>query len=163
MTMTSISEIALLTGFSRETITRRLVDIPPVMAGAAKTYETKTVLPLLYEAAGGGSGGNAQTNLMIERTALAKAQRIKIEIETDTMRQRLIPADVVETTWSGMTTAARARLLALPYRLAVDAIAADGVFARIESAAHELIREALEELHAYDPADYGPGRKAARQ
>ena len=49
MTMTSISEIALLTGFSRETITRRLVDIPPVMAGAAKTYETKTVLPLLYD------------------------------------------------------------------------------------------------------------------
>ena len=49
-------------------------------------------------------------------------------------------------------------------RLALSAIECDGVFGRIEAAANELIREALEELHAYDPADYGPGGKwAARQ
>ena len=134
--------------------------IPHTAAGNAKRYDPRVALPALYEVAGGG--GSAQTNLMIERAALAKAQRIKIEIETGVMRRDLIPASTVETTWAGMTTAARARLLALPYRLAVDAIAADGVFARIESAAHELIREALEELHAYDPADYRPGGKLAK-
>lgn len=92
---------------------------------------------------------------------LARSQRQKIDLEIGVMQRDLIPASTVETTWSGMTTAARARLLALPYRLAVDAIAADGVFARIESAAHELIREALEELHAYDSRDYAPGGKKA--
>ena len=161
MSELSISELSVLTGFTRETVAKRLQDVAFTTVGVARRFDSKLALPALYEAAAGG--GNAQTNLMIERTALAKAQRIKIEIETDTMRQRLIPADVVEQTWSGMTTAARARLLALPYRLAVDAIAADGVFARIESAAHELVREALEELHSYNPDDYGPGGKAARQ
>ena len=159
MTEMSISELSVLTGFTRETVAKRLQDVTFTTVGVARRFDTKLALPALYEAA---AGGNAQTNLMIERTALAKAQRIKIEIETDTMRQRLIPADVVEQTWSGMTTAARARLLALPYRLAVDAIAADGVFARIESAAHELIREALEELHSYNPDDYAPNGRLAK-
>ncbi len=160
MTEMSISELSILTGFTRETVAKRLQDAPYTTVGVARRFDTKLALPLLYEASSGG--GSAQTNLMIERAALAKAQRIKIEIETGVMRRDLIPAATVETTWAGMTSAARARLLALPYRIAVDAIAADGVFARIEAAAHALIREALAELHAYDPADYAPGGKLAK-
>ena len=159
MSEMSISELSALTGFTRETVGKRLADIPHTAAGNAKRYDPRQALPALYETSTAGAG--AQQNLMVERAALAKAQRIKIEIETGVLQGRLLQADVVEQTWAGMTTAARARLLALPYRLAVDAIAADGVFARIESAAHELIREALEELHSYDPADYGPGGKLA--
>ena len=161
MSELSISELSVLTGFTRETVAKRLQDVAFTTVGVARRFDSKLALPALYEAAGGGAGGNAQTNLMIERTRLAAAQRLKIELETDTMRQRLIPADVVEQTWSGMTSAARQRLLAMPYRLALSAIECDGVFARIESAAHELIREALEELHAYNPDDYGPGGKLA--
>ena len=162
MSELSISELSVLTGFTRETVAKRLQDVAFTTVGVARRFDTKLALPALYEAAAGG--GSAQTNLMVERAKLAATQRQKLELEIGVMQRDLIPASTVETTWSGMTTAARARLLALPYRLAVDAIAADGVFARIESAAHELIREALEELHAYDPADYGPGGKlAARQ
>ena len=160
MSELSISELSVLTGFTRETVAKRLQDVNFTTVGVARRFDSKLALPALYEAAAGG--GNAQTNLMVERAKLAATQRQKLELEIGVMQRDLIPASTVETTWSGMTTAARARLLALPYRLAVDAIAADGVFARIESAAHELIREALEELHAYDPADYGPGGKAAK-
>ena len=160
MTEMSISELSVLTGFTRETVAKRLQDVAFTTVGVARRFDTKLALPALYEAAAGG--GNAQTNLMVERAKLAATQRQKLELEIGVMQRDLIPASTVETTWSGMTTAARARLLALPYRLAVDAIAADGVFARIESAAHELIREALEELHSYDPADYGPGGKLAK-
>ena len=157
MSEMSISELSALTGFTRETVGKRLADIPHTAAGNAKRYDPRQALPALYEAAAGG--GNAQTNLMVERAKLAATQRQKLELEIGVMQSRLLEAGVVEATWSGMTTAARARLLALPYRLAVDAIAADGVFARIESAAHELIREALEELHAFDVADYAPTGK----
>ena len=159
MSELSISELSVLTGFTRETVAKRLQDIPFTTVGVARKFDPRQALPALYET----SGNSGQVDLMRERTRLAAAQALKIELEIDVMQQRLIPASTVETTWSGMTTAARARLLALPYRLAVDAIAADGVFARIESAAHELVREALEELHSYNPDDYGPGGKAARQ
>ena len=160
MSELSISELSVLTGFTRETVAKRLQDVAFTTVGVARRFDSKLALPALYEAAAGG--GNAQTNLMVERAKLAATQRQKLELEIGVMQRDLIPASVVEATWSGMTSAARQRLLALPYRLAVDAIAADGVFARIESAAHELIREALEELHSYDPADYGPGGKLAK-
>ena len=162
MSEMSISELSALTGFTRETVGKRLADIPHTAAGNAKRYDPRQALPALYETSTAGAG--AQQNLMVERAALAKAQRIKIEIETGVLQGRLLQADVVEATWGNLTTAARQRLLAMPYRLALSAIECDGVFGRIEAAANELIREALEELHAYDPADYGPGGKwAARQ
>ncbi len=160
MTEMSISELSVLTGFTRETVAKRLQDVAFTTVGVARRFDTKLALPALYEAAAGG--GSAQTNLMVERAKLAATQRQKLELEIGVMQRDLIPASTVETTWSGMTTAARARLLALPYRLAVDAIAADGVFARIESAAHELIREALEELHSYNPDDYAPNGRLAK-
>ena len=157
MTEMSISELSALTGFTRETVGKRLADIPHTAAGNAKRYDPRQALPALYET----SGNSGQVDLMRERTRLAAAQALKIELEIDVMQQRLIPASTVETTWAGMTTAARQRLLAIPYRMALSAIECDGIFGRIEAAAHELIREALEELHAYDVADYSPGGKLA--
>ena len=155
MSEMSISELSVLTGFTRETVAKRLQDAPFTTVGVARRFDSKLALPTLYEAAAGG--GNAQTNLMVERAKLAATQRQKLELEIGVMQRDLIPAETVEQTWGGMTTAARQRLLALPYRLALSAIEADGIFGRIEAAAHELIREALEELHAY-----GPGGKAQK-
>ena len=157
MSELSISELSVLTGFTRETVAKRLQDVNFTTVGVARRFDSKLALPALYEAAAGG--GSAQTNLMVERAKLAATQRQKLELEIGVMQSRLLETGVVEATWGNLTSAARQRLLALPYRLAVDAIAADGVFARIESAAHELIREALEELHAFDVADYAPTGK----
>ena len=160
MSELSISELSVLTGFTRETVAKRLQDVNFTTVGAARRFDSKLALPALYEAAAGG--GNAQTNLMVERAKLAATQRQKLELEIGVMQSRLLEAGVVEATWSNLTSAARQRLLAIPYRIAVDAIAADGVFARIESAAHELIREALEELHSYNPDDYAPNGRLAK-
>ena len=156
----SISELSALTGFTRETVGKRLTNIPHTAAGNAKRYDPRAALPALYEVA----GNSGQIDLMRERALLARSQRTKIDLEIGVMQQKLIPAETVEQTWSGMTTAARARLLQLPYRLAVAALSADGVFGQVEAAATELVREALTELHAFDIADYSPGGKwAARQ
>jgi len=151
----SISEISALTGFTRETIAKRLADIPFIVVGKAKKYDLKAALPLLYEQ----TTQSGQVDLMRERALLARSQRTKLDIEIGVMQRDLIPASVVEATWSGMTSAARQRLLAIPYRIAMAAQSADGNFARIESAATELVREALEELHSYDANDYAPGKR----
>lgn len=152
MSLMSISELSGLTGFTRETVAKRLTDIPYTPGSkAAKLYESQTALPVLYESPQRGD----QVDLMYERALLAKSQRTKIDIEIDLLLRKIIPAETVEAVWSQMTSAARQRLLAVPYRMASAALAADS-FQAIETAAADLIREALNELHHYDPADYQP-------
>lgn len=90
-----------------------------------------------------------------ERARLTKAQADKTELEVDVLRGKLIPSELVEAVWSGMTTAARSRLLAMPYRLAQSAMAAKSL-TEVETAALDLITEALHELAGYDPEHYSP-------
>ena len=102
-----------------------------------------------------GRAGEEKRDYAVERTRLTKAQADKVEMEIQVLAGELLPARLVETVWGNMTSAARQRLLAVPYRMATAALSADS-FAAIETAAAELIREALNELHHYDPADYRP-------
>lgn len=102
-----------------------------------------------------GRGGEDKRAYAEERTRLTKAQADKTEMELSLLRATTIPAAVVCTIWGRMTSAARARLLALPYRLAQAALSATE-FAAIEAAASDLIAEALNELHEYSPSDYAP-------
>lgn len=102
-----------------------------------------------------GRAGEEKRDYAVERTRLTKAQADKVEMEISVLAGRLLPAESVEKVWSGMTSAARQRLLAMPYRLATVAMAAE-TFTDIESAAAALITEALNELHRFDPADYQP-------
>ena len=158
MSEMSISELSALTGFTRETVGKRLADIPHTAAGNAKRYDPRQALPALYEVA----CNSGQIDLMRERAMLARSQRQKIDLEIGVMQRELLPASLVASVWGGMTTAARQRLLAIPYRMATAALAADG-FAAIETAANELIREALNELHQYNPADYRPADAGANR
>lgn len=102
-----------------------------------------------------GRAGEEKRDYAMERTRLVKAQADKVEMEISVLAGRLLPAESVEKVWSGMTSAARQRLLAMPYRLATLAMAAE-TFTDMETAAAELINEALNELHSFDIADYQP-------
>lgn len=102
-----------------------------------------------------GRAGEEKRAYAEERTRLTKAQADKTEMELSLLKATTIPAAVVCTIWGRMTSAARARLLALPYRLAQAALSATE-FAAIEAAASDLIAEALNELHEYSPSDYAP-------
>ena len=132
------------------------VKIPASKRGLAHTFDSVDVANWLLSQA---SNGDEDVNPAVEKALLDRARRRVVDLDYETKRALLIPADVVEATWSGMTSAARQRLLAIPYRIAMAAQSADGNFARIESAATELVREALEELHAYDANDYAPGKR----
>lgn len=102
-----------------------------------------------------GRAGEEKRDYAVERTRLTKAQADKVEMEIKVLAGELLPASLVSGVWGNMTSAARQRLLAVPYRMATAALAAES-FAAIETAASELIREALSELHQYNPADYRP-------
>ena len=129
------------------------VKVPAQKRGVSHIFDSIEVTDWLLNRATGGEG---DVNPSLEKALLDRARRRVVELDYETRKATLIPAATVEAVWSGMTSAARSRLLALPYRLATAAIAADGEFVMIEHAANELIREALEELHSYDPSDYAP-------
>ena len=155
----SLSALHDMTGFTRETVKKRL-DAAGLVAtpGPHKSalYDTPQALAAIYQ-----QPANNQNALM--------AARVKnLDLDSKLKEQRhavnsgeLIPAPIVERVWSGMTGACRAHLLSLPYRLAVAAVAVDGA-AAVEEAARKLIFEALENIHAFNPADYldGPVRES---
>ena len=147
----SLSALHEMTGMTRETVKRRL-DAAGLTATPgprqAALYDTPTALAAIYE-----QPANNQAALATAKIANLEADTRLKELREARDRRDLIPADVVERVWSGMTTAARQRLLAMPYRLATAARAADS-FSTVEDAARTLIYEALTELHGFDPADY---------
>lgn len=87
-----------------------------------------------------------------EQAMLFHVQRKRQEIALERDKLNLIPADVVERVWAGFTTAARARLLGLPNRLAASCAEQSSLV--IDQCATEIVCEALSELSTYDPADY---------
>ena len=148
--MQSISQLAALTGMAKETISKRLnaagLEFTPGPK-CAKLYETGKGLAAIY-----GAPQSDQGELM-------RARCKNLDLDSELKKQRhaiaageLIAANVVERVWGGMTGAARACLLSMPYRLAVACQGAD--FATVETKARELIYEALTNLSQFDPRDY---------
>mgnify|MGYP003381734947 CR=1 FL=1 len=119
-----------------------------VGAHNSSLFSTKDALPAIFESAP-----------MPSQTALMDAKVRNLDLDSQLKKQRLAVADgtlidakTVERVWSGMTSACRANLLALPYRLATNCYGGD--FATIETKARELIYEALTNLSKFDPRDY---------
>lgn len=146
----SISQLSELTGKTRETIAKRLkaAGLEPTPGPAnSKVFDSVAALPAIYDAPVSDQGA-----LMA-----AKVKNLEADTELKSIRRRretadLIPALIVERVWSGMTNAARNRLLALLYRLACNC--ENSPFAAIQTRATELIYEALDQIHNYNPGDY---------
>lgn len=150
MSLESISRLAELTGTSTRTVKRRLETLTPIQDGKALKYESREALALIYQL---GSGEEDAPDLSLERAKLARAQRIKIDLETEVLRGNLIPADTVERVWSDLLGAFRARCLAVPSRAALQVLAVADLN-EAETILKGLIHEALNELHDYDPTAY---------
>ena len=147
----SISGFADLTGKSRRAIGKALAGVAPVdKRGTAKLYPTREALAAIY--------GDAVNELAVETTRLKKAQADKTELEVAEKEGYLIPESEVATEWGSMVMAARAKLRALPNKIAVRVAGLE--VAEIETAATELVREALDELATDDDAADGGGQGA---
>ena len=80
-----------------------------------------------------------------ERARLTKAQADRTELEVRELRAELVRMPVVEQHWQSMVASARARLLALPSRIAAQ-IAGPDRLQQVQDKAQALVYEALAEL-----------------
>ena len=87
-----------------------------------------------------GSGDIAE-----EKTRLTKAQADKAELEVSELEAELIPASLVQLTWTDYIANVRAKLLALPSRVAHLVITTDK-YVEAEQIIKEQVYESLQEL-----------------
>ena len=87
-----------------------------------------------------GSGDIAE-----EKTKLTAAQARKAELEVEELEGNLIPSQLVEDTWIDYVANARAKLLALPSRVAHQVITID-TYSEAEELIKDQVHEALDEL-----------------
>ena len=116
---------------------------------------------LREKAAGRYSKGSL--DLSQERAHLARAQRIKCELETDVLRKNLLPREQVVNEFGEAVTRYRAKMLALPVKAAAVVSGLDSV-PEVESIIKNLVHEALEELvgiAAGDGSDIQQGEATA--
>jgi len=144
----TVSGLSVELGVDRRTIAKRLSGVTPVRTeGKSNYYLMADVVRAIYADQDAGS-------LEAERTRLTKAQADKTELEVETMRKNLLPADEVLKAWQQMIGAFRARCLGIPTRAAHAAMSAES-FVDAESVIKDYIHEALTELSNYDGKDTG--------
>lgn len=80
-----------------------------------------------------------------EKTRLTKAQADKAELEVSELEGRLIPAQLVQDTWTDFVANVRAKLLSLPSKVAHQVIAMDN-YAEAEQLIKSNVYDALMEL-----------------
>ena len=143
MSLESTSRLAELTGMARETVAKRLKEagMTPEVQGKAKMWETRDALPILYDAVAEAG----QYDLTAERARLAHHQANNEQLKECQARGELIPAEQVQSRWAAMVMAMRAKMLALPGRLASKAMTATTI-REVEDYAREEIYFALDEL-----------------
>jgi phage terminase Nu1 subunit (DNA packaging protein) len=88
-----------------------------------------------------------ELNYTQERAKLTKLQAEKVSLELDQQRGSLIPMELAIATWQGHIGNARAKLLALPPKVAGQVITMDS-YREIEQLVTSLIHEALDELES---------------
>ena len=139
--MLSILELATLTGRDRATVKRRLSHLVPQDGPkAAKLYDARDALPLLVDPPANGE----QLDLAQERAALARSQRLLVDLRIERERGALVPADAAGRAISRVLAVFRQRLLNLPYRLAAECAGQE--YAVLHQRAETLVHEALSEL-----------------
>jgi phage terminase Nu1 subunit (DNA packaging protein) len=87
----------------------------------------------------------AGTDLHNEKLRLTKAQADRATLEVSEIEGHLIPAQLVQDTWTDFVANVRAKLLGMPSRIAHQVIALD-TYAEAESLIKENVQDALLEL-----------------
>lgn len=115
----NISKLAKLTGFHRETVTKRVAGLEParVHPSQGKFYRSDEALQAIYLQSDADID-KAQLDLQQERARLARSQREMQDLKIAKEKKELVPADQIATAWGRIATSIRNQFLALPNRLA---------------------------------------------
>jgi phage terminase Nu1 subunit (DNA packaging protein) len=80
-----------------------------------------------------------------ERAKLTRLQAEKVKLELEQQHGKLLPLEMVIVAWQGQVANARAKLLALPPKVASQVLGMES-YAEVEQAIRDTIYEALDEL-----------------
>ena len=139
--------LSLICGVSSSTIPHwRRSGMPVEVTGSRGQqyqYDTAKVIKWLIQRQTGDEA--AQLDLAAERARLAHHQANKTRIEEELLSGAIVKTVDVLQAWQGMIGAARAKLLNLPGKLAVEVTHAESI-EKAQEASERLVREALAEL-----------------
>lgn len=145
MSWESISHLASLTGVATNTVKKRCEGLPTRKGKRrAILLESRDALPLILQVRG-TSPLDVGTKDQHERLAMMRAD--KEELLVAELRGELIRTDAAVRAWQHILTAVRAKLLAMPNRMAIqlapleDATECQDL---IEAAVHEALGELSE-------------------
>ena len=149
MSNLSTSQLSRMTGFARETIAKRLIDLESTVKGNAKLYDSKKALPILY-----GYQADALYDLTEQRARLTFHQAENEFLKEQENKGALVRAADVLAAWQMKIAATRAQLLSLPRKTAPLAFVSSSV-QEIETLTRDAVHEALDELAGSGlPADF---------
>lgn len=142
----SINALSVELAIDRRVLSRRLEGLVPVSETTVgkrkdRQYRLADVIAHLFDRQG------EQLDLNQERARLAVLQQQKLELEIAELRGVLIRTEAVQDRWNELVAAVRAKMLALPSKIAV-AVASPDRLQAAEDRASGLIHEALAELAA---------------
>lgn len=139
----SINQLANLTGIDRRTIGKRLESLPSKPGpNRAKLYSSADALPLLY---GIGNSDGARLDPAQERARLDRCRSELAELDLARKRDELLDANDVQGAWLRIVGNAKARLLAIPTRIAGE-LSDEAEPRQCERIIKDALREALTEL-----------------
>ncbi|MTI13351.1 hypothetical protein [Sansalvadorimonas verongulae] len=146
MPLLSTNKLHELTGKTHRTIKARLENIEPVVDGRSHLYDSREVLPLLYDV----DKTEGDYDLETERARLAKEQADGKALENAKKRkEQLDVASMVELV-SDEYAFVRSRAISLPGKLSRQLALMDSP-TEIEELLLENISEALEEMCVDEP------------
>ena len=145
----TLSALSVELGLDRRSLARRLEGLAPVSETTKgkrvdRRYKLAAVVQHLYASEG------QRLDLNDERAKLAVLQQEKLQLEIAELRGDLVRLPEVEGRWNEMLAAMRAKLLALPSKLAV-AVAPPERIQAAQDRAQALVHEALSELATGQP------------
>lgn len=143
----NVSELSIITGKDRRTVSQRLnaAELVPRKNGAANEYKTPTaVRAILAPDLATGDSDTAQAE-----QARYKAEKMKIELEK--IKGEVVSIKDIDYIFSNVTARVKSKILAIPGRIAPEVTPKER--AAVVKAADRVIREALEELAGleYEP------------
>lgn len=143
------SEFGALVGISQPAVSD-LIKRGTLTAGATGTQWLAEYCANLREVAA-GRGSDGEHDLVAERARLAHHQANIAELDELRKRRELMPVADAMLAMQTIISRSRARLLAIPSRMAATCVGKDQI--EIESEARALIYEALTELARGDPIE----------
>lgn len=166
----NLGDIQLILGVSKSEV-KRLVDESIIKKDLRGTYDLlhsiKGYIGYLQVRSGGTKGVSADYHE--ERSRLTKAQADKAEFEAALMAGRLVDVEQLTQAWEGMLSSMRAKLLAIPSKVA-PIIADEDEPGVVQNIIDDYMREALEELASYgtstsneDPVEGDGGTEATTE